>query len=111
MNIFESLENLQVSESCFNSIIELVEEFINEKVTKDDKEKVLKARKDREEKLSKRYSNIKNARYIDPYSYTGDEQLDAVVDWKRAERKRENCEKVIDKHNKAQEEGKVPYKD
>lgn len=34
MNIFESLENLQVSEKCFESIIELVEEFINE-ISKD----------------------------------------------------------------------------
>ena len=34
MNIFESLENLHVSEGCFSHIIELVEEFINE-ISKD----------------------------------------------------------------------------
>ena len=30
MNIFESLENLNVSEECFNSIMDIVEEIINE---------------------------------------------------------------------------------
>ena len=30
MDIFESLENLSVSEKCFNDIIRLAEEFINE---------------------------------------------------------------------------------
>jgi len=30
MNIFEKLENLNVSEGCFKNIIELVEEYINE---------------------------------------------------------------------------------
>ena len=31
MNIFESLENLNVSEECFNDIVGLVEEYIQEK--------------------------------------------------------------------------------
>ena len=30
MNIFESLENLNVSEECFNDIVQLVEYFISE---------------------------------------------------------------------------------
>lgn len=30
MGIFESLENLQVSESCYHELITLVEEYINE---------------------------------------------------------------------------------
>ena len=30
MSIFESLENLNVSEECFNDIVEIVEEIINE---------------------------------------------------------------------------------
>ena len=30
MDIFESLENLNVSEECFNDIVGLVEEYINE---------------------------------------------------------------------------------
>ena len=30
MNIFESLENLEVSESCFDDIMGIVEEIINE---------------------------------------------------------------------------------
>ena len=30
MNIFESLENLNVSEECFNDVMEIVEEIINE---------------------------------------------------------------------------------
>lgn len=32
MSIFESLENLQVSEECFNDILNIVEEIINEDV-------------------------------------------------------------------------------
>ena len=30
MNIFESLENLNVSEECFDDIINIVEEIINQ---------------------------------------------------------------------------------
>ena len=30
MNIFESLENLFVSEKCFNEVLDLVEDYINE---------------------------------------------------------------------------------
>ena len=30
MNIFENLENLEVSEACFNDIMDIVEEIINE---------------------------------------------------------------------------------
>ena len=35
MNVFESLNNLEVSESCFNDILDIVEEYINEGVRKD----------------------------------------------------------------------------
>ena len=36
MNIFESLENLNVSEECFNDIVSIVEEIINESPTVSD---------------------------------------------------------------------------
>lgn len=38
MNIFESLENLNVSEACFNDILNIVEEIISE-TKKESKEK------------------------------------------------------------------------
>ena len=51
MSIFESLENINVSEGCFNDIVALVEEYINE-VSKElaDKVKSLKDEKYREAK-------------------------------------------------------------
>ena len=35
MNIFESLENLQVSEECFNEIVNLVEEQVKKEIEQD----------------------------------------------------------------------------
>lgn len=35
MDIFESLENLEVSESCFDDIMSMVEECINEDLFKE----------------------------------------------------------------------------
>ena len=42
MNIFESLENLNVSEECFNDIVSLVEKQLEKKSTKDPHEYVEK---------------------------------------------------------------------
>ena len=42
MNIYESLENLQVSEECFNDIMGTVEEILNENVVDDYYSKKLK---------------------------------------------------------------------
>lgn len=55
MNILESLENLQVSEECFNDIVKIVEELLNESdysVT-DVKKKASNALKSRLNKLNK----------------------------------------------------------
>jgi hypothetical protein len=46
MDIFESLENLQVSEACFEDIVGLVEEYINE-LKNSTIEKTLDAHRDR----------------------------------------------------------------
>ena len=40
MNIFESLENLNVSEECFQSILSIAEEIINEVSDKKYREKI-----------------------------------------------------------------------
>ena len=75
MNIFESLENLNVSEECFNDIVGIVEEYINE--LKDDlKLKVGKMR------VNNAFNSIKRqlvsaARAKDAYN-NGDS--DAVAD-------------------------------
>ena len=46
MNIFESLENLQVSEGCFEDIIGLVEEYISE-YTPEQRNALVQARKNK----------------------------------------------------------------
>ena len=49
MNIFESLENLNVSEECYNDIVGLVEEYIQEKYSVSRvKEKAAKVLSDRQ---------------------------------------------------------------
>ena len=63
MNILESLENLPISETCFDEILSLIEEYINElddgtyrrtrdiaKAIADEQEKVLPFIKNEEEK-------------------------------------------------------------
>ena len=42
MNIFENLETLNVSEECYNDIVGIVEEYINEYIKKDKREQLLK---------------------------------------------------------------------
>ena len=59
MNIFESLENLEVSEGCFKDIVSIIEEIINE-VSKDDADAV----------SLQRYINRRDAR--DKYDKTKD---------------------------------------
>lgn len=53
MNIFESLENLNVSEECFDEIMGLVEEYISE--TSNEKAHAAS------EESHKRYNNARNA--------------------------------------------------
>lgn len=55
MNIFESLENLEVSEACFDEIIGLVEEEIEKKYRSGLKDETI------DSFLQKRGRNLKNA--------------------------------------------------
>jgi len=41
MNIFENLENLNVSKECFEDIVGIVEEYINEYIKKEKREQLL----------------------------------------------------------------------
>lgn len=80
MDIFESLENLSVSEECFNEIMGLVEEYINEVSlgklksaaynSKDDREiEAMKAQRDFDHSMNKiaSYGKLLNAE--DRYSH------------------------------------------
>lgn len=57
MNIFESLENLNVSEECFDEITGIVEEYINEVSSRKVKEYI----KGREKQSEKAYQEAKKA--------------------------------------------------
>ena len=67
MNIFECLKNLQVSESCFNSIVELVEEFINE-ISKDTADAVSLQRYIDRRDAKKRYEDTRDSRDYEKYT-------------------------------------------
>ena len=56
MDIFESLENLPVSEACFNDVINLVEEYINELK----EETVDKAREERTRRHEEKMEELEN---------------------------------------------------
>jgi hypothetical protein len=67
MNIFESLENLQVSEECFDEIIEIVEEILSEDIIRaidkkyDPKIEKAKGNKKKSEILSKKNTLVNKA--------------------------------------------------
>lgn len=58
MDIFESLENLSVSEECFNSIMDIVEEYINER-NKENREAKKEWEMSRTQEISPLYSQRK----------------------------------------------------
>jgi hypothetical protein len=60
MNIFESLENLNVSEECFDEIMELVEELLSEKV-QDTIDKKYDMNPEKGQFYSKAYQDYKDA--------------------------------------------------
>ena len=75
MDIFESLENLSISEECFNEIMNMIEEYINElddgtyrrtksiaKALADEQEKVLPLIKNEEDKERIKKEIIKRRR-------------------------------------------------
>lgn len=58
MNIFESLENLPVSEECFDDIMGLVEEFINE-LDKETIKSFIKKRGEQKTEAEKKFNKAK----------------------------------------------------
>ena len=106
MDIFESLENLPISETCFNDIIRLAEEFINEvsdKWKQDCKDKAASTKAH----YSKKYDWAKSAYDKEPSSKNGDYVLDACVPLDDAEKREEKLLKAIAKHDKAKAEGRI----
>ena len=67
MDIFESLENLEVSEACFNDILETVQEIINKKYPKGTREHGILSIKAQNSRLRDYYEmdkrGPKNARF------------------------------------------------
>lgn len=100
MDIFESLENLQVSEECFNDILNIVEEYILE--LKDGTYRrmrdIAKALADEQEKVLPTVKGKKNREFVEK----------DIVKRKRqalkADQKYEN--QVIDRVRKEYEESK-----
>lgn len=75
MNIFESLENLNVSEECFNDIMSIVEEIINEVSVKRWKEAAINSLADRGFEEGKMDAAIDAINKKKRHSYKDDEKL------------------------------------
>ena len=73
MDIFKYLENLNVSEGCFDDIIGLMEEYINERDFKTRPQAAKNSIKNREEAVRNAYRTFSNALQQDK---KGREQLD-----------------------------------
>ena len=106
MNIFESLENLNVSEECFNSIINMVEEIINE-VSDEWKQQCANSAKEKREYFKKLYDRAKSNYESERSSKNGDAVLDASARSAEADKKEEKLKNAIEKHNKAKAEGRI----
>lgn len=106
MDIFESLENLPISEECFNDIMDMVEAIINEvsdKWKQDCKDQAAETTKH----FRKVYRRAKDAYNKEPSSKNGDYVLDACVPLVNAEKREEKLLKAISKHDKAKAEGRI----
>ena len=69
MDIFESLENLNVSEECFKNIIELVEEYINEL-----RDETIRNASDKNEAISKaQEENLPNVKKSEDLEFVKDD--------------------------------------
>lgn len=106
MNIFESLENLSVSEECFDEIMGLVEEVINE-VSDKWKQNCKDNAANIKAYFRKKYDRAESAYEKEPSSKNGDYVLDARIPLSKAERREEKLLKAIEKHNKAKAEGRI----
>ena len=106
MSIFENLENLNVSEECFNSIMDIVEEIINE-VSDKWKDDCTKSAVDKKLHFNRKYDEARDAYYKEPSSKNGDRVLDALLLANKHSEKEEKLRKAIAKHNKAKAEGRI----
>ena len=111
MDIFESLENLDVSEECFNDILGIVEEYINE-TTRELRYKAaensLPQREEQVKKVGKELGEL-----VDKHDYepSGDMYLVQPKGWPygkskivpEVEKKREEFTKVLAKRDMAKD--------
>lgn len=68
MNIFESLENLNVSEECFSDIMRIVEEIINE-VSQETADRVSLQRYIDKREAKDKYDNTKDSKDYEKYMH------------------------------------------
>ena len=106
MNIFENLENLQVSEECFNDIMGLVEEYISE-VSDEWKQACKDSAREKSEYFKRKYNEARDAYAENRSSKNGDKVLDAIVLSDKANRREDKLKKAIERHNRAKAEGKI----
>lgn len=92
MNIFESLENLPVSEACFNDVISLIESYINEL----EEETVDKAREERTRRHKEKMEELESKKKTP----SGPEDVDTMVNNRDIEDEKaeeeENYQKKMD---------------
>ena len=104
-DIFKSLSE-SVSEQCYDEVMGIVEEIVNE--TSDRlKEAALKKARENVEQAKKSHNNATEKYRKTRYSKDGDRVLDAIALLKRREKKEEKLKKAIDRHDKAKAEGRI----
>lgn len=106
MNIFESLENLNISEECFEEIMGIVEDLLNE-VSDKWKDDCMKSAVDKKLYFNSKYDDARDAYYKEPSSKNGDTVLDMLLLANKHSDKEEKLRNAIAKHNKAKAEGKI----
>ena len=106
MDIFESLENLNVSEECFGDIVSIVEAIINE-VSDEWKQMHLDKAKDITQYFRNKYDRARDKYREERSSKNGDAVLDASALFSKHQKREEKLIDAIKKHNKAKAEGRI----
>ena len=88
-NIFENLENLPISEECFNDIMNMVEEIINEVSLNKQREAAKKVLPERKRKYLSKYADV-----LDAADEVGSENVPDgnLKDLERAEKRYKDAE-------------------
>ena len=109
MNISESLSTLNVSEDCYNEIMKLVEEYINE-ISKESVAKI-EDTLDREcIKDSNKFLNAKNKAFYNPNEQTEKEFKEVEKEYSTKNKKRDKFKLTAKKWGEAKRKGKIkPY--